>query len=169
MLARLPHFMHAGIQLSVPTIEILLYLCSGGRSWDNQLAATSSTEAFEKGSASSGQGADPAAGVDSKEAGAQAEKTNGVEQGVPTTSGEGAQGEGTSSKHQPHSTGAQPEAANGVVGAGRGKRGSAHHVDASLTLSTKVICAIPPPPVLGVSKMKCVSMPIFTILLLLDW
>ena len=161
--------MHAGIQLSIPTIEILLYLCSGGRSWDSQLAATSSTEAFGKGSASSSQGADPAASVGSREAGAQAGKTNGGGQGSPTTSGKGAEGMGTSSDNQPNGTGAQPEAATGGASAGRGGRGSANHVDASLTLSTEVICAITPPPVLGVSKTKHVVMPVFTILLLLQW
>ena len=150
---RLPHSIRAGIQLSVPTIEILLYLCSGGRSWDSQLAATSSTEAVGKGSASSSQGADPAAGVGSKEAGAQGETANGAEQGSPTSSGKGAEGEGTSSKNQPYGTGAQPEAATGGASAGRGGRG-AHHVDASLTLSTEVICAITPPPVLRIFKMN---------------
>lgn len=57
----------AGIQLNTSTMDILLYLCSGGRSWDSQLASAPAAEPPAAAAGSVTAAADPS----STEAGAK--------------------------------------------------------------------------------------------------
>ncbi len=70
----------AGIQLNTSTMDILLYLCSGGRKWDSQLAGAS---AAASGAAAAGDGT---MAVDSSSTGADAKGNTSNGSAAPASS-----------------------------------------------------------------------------------
>ena len=80
----------AGIQLNTSTMDILLYLCSGGRKWDSQLASASAAGEVEAGSPAAAGDGSTVAGRGSAGADARGGSSNGSAAPAPSKDAETA-------------------------------------------------------------------------------
>lgn len=132
----------AGIQLNTSTMDILLYLCSGGRFWDAQVAgaAPASASASAPAAADGGNGSAPA-----QESAPPAEipgSGSSVEAGAEAVSSNGQGGDASPGAQE--GTPAEPGAGNGAAStSGRVRAGSAQNPDVSVSLSPEVSHATP--------------------------
>ena len=118
-----------GIQLNTGTMDILLYLCSGGRSWDSQLAGAS---AAGSGAAAAGNGTS-AKVRGGTEAGAGAESSNGSS--APASSIKVEDAHASASPQDPKTP---AEAGAGSGRAGSTGRDGTQQPDAAASLSEEV-------------------------------